>query len=110
MQKFSRVLAHVINTVLIVWLLLACVYFAALWTPNGWFAAVVSAVLAVLVTLKRRWGYFATAVWGLACYQLAKEGLMLMDVKRLAMISGIITVVAALYLHEYFCRRQRAAQ
>lgn len=66
----------------------------------GVFWAVVTGVIAVLCAKENRWGFFAAAGWGLACYQLAKQGYEFQDIKRWAMIVGILVVPVALVLHE----------
>ncbi len=105
MNRHRRLAGLVLNTLLALWLALVCLYLAAVLTLQGAFAALVTLVLLVLVLRRQRWGYFGAAVWGLACYQLAKEGLMFADVKRLAMLGGMAAVVAGVLLHEIFCRR-----
>ncbi|MDO3381327.1 hypothetical protein QWI16_04020 [Gilvimarinus sp. SDUM040014] len=97
--------AHFFNALLLLWLIAAAGFLAAELTIPTVFAAVITLVIAVLVLRRRRWGYFAAAAWGLACYQLAKEGLALELVKRPAMLGGFAVVVIALILHETYCRR-----
>lgn len=96
---------HLLNALLLLWLLACAGVLAGELEIQTLFAAVITLVIAVCVWKKIRWGYFAAAAWGLACYQLAKEGLALEQVKRPAMIGGFVVVIVALYLHEVFCRR-----
>lgn len=105
MTRARKITGLVLNTALVLWLVLACLYLAAVLTLQSVFAATVTLVLLVLVLRRERWGYFAVAAWGLACYQLAKEGLMFADVKRLAMLGGMATVVISIVLHEIFYRK-----
>ncbi|WP_020210654.1 hypothetical protein [Gilvimarinus chinensis] len=98
-------LAHFFNALLLLWLLAAAGFLAAELRVESVFAAVTTLVIAWFVFKRQRWGYFAAAAWGLACYQLAKEGLALELVKRPAMLGGFAVVVIALFLHEVFCRR-----
>lgn len=71
----------------------------------GAMLALISAGVAVGVFLRYRWAYFAAAVWGLAGYQLAKEGLDFDWVRRSVMILGVVIVVLSIYLHEQLGRR-----
>lgn len=105
MNRPRRLVGLLLNSALALWLALACLYLAAVLTLQSAFAAAVTLGLLVLVLRRRRWGYFGAAVWGLACYQLAREGLMFADVKRLAMLGGMAAVVVSILLHEIFCRR-----
>ncbi len=98
-------LAHFFNALLLLWLLSAAGFLAAELRVETVFAAVATLVIAWFVFKRQRWGYFAAAAWGLACYQLAKEGLALELVKRPAMLGGFVVVMIALFLHEVFCRR-----
>lgn len=98
-------IAHFLNALLLLWLLASAGVLAAELKVQTVFAAVLTLVIVVFVFKRVRWGYFAAAAWGLACYQLAKEGLALEPVKRAAMLGGFSVVVVALYLHEVFCRR-----
>ena len=105
-MKLSHLkLARGVSLALVFWLLLMAVYLLQQWAPETIFGALLTSVIAVLVLRRNRWGYFAAAAWGLACYQIAKEGFALADIKRLAMIGGVVVSVASVYLHEIFCRR-----
>jgi len=46
------------------------------------------------------WAYFGAAVWALACYQLAKEGLDFESIKSWVMALALPLLVLSLYLHE----------
>ncbi|BFM22246.1 hypothetical protein [Gilvimarinus japonicus] len=101
---------HLLNALLLLWLLASAGVLASELKIQTVFAAVLTLVIAVFVWKRMRWGYFAAAAWGLACYQLAKEGLALEQVKRPAMLGGFAVVIIALYLHEVFCRRPKIKQ
>lgn len=109
MTRFCKITGLVLNTALVLWLVLVCLYLAAVLTLQSGFAAAVTLVLLVLILRRQRWGYFAAAAWGLACYQLAKEGLMFADVKSLAMVGGMAAVVVSIILHEIFYRKPASA-
>ncbi|MBU2885791.1 hypothetical protein KO507_08465 [Gilvimarinus agarilyticus] len=100
-----HVLAHFFNALLLLWLIAAAGFLASELQVETVFAAAVTLVVAYFVFKRQRWGYFAAAAWGLACYQLAKEELALEVIKRPAMLGGFAVVVIALILHEVFCRR-----
>lgn len=100
-----HVLAHFFNALLLLWLIAAAGFLASELQLATVFGALVTLVVAYFVFKRQRWGYFAAAAWGLACYQLAKEELALEVVKRPAMLGGFAVVVVALVLHEIFCRR-----
>lgn len=98
-------LAHFFNALLLLWLIAAAGFLASELRFETFFAAAATLVIAFYVFKRQRWGYFAAAAWGLACFQLAKEGLALEVVKRAAMLGGFAVIVVALFLHEMFCRR-----
>ncbi|WP_049723243.1 hypothetical protein [Gilvimarinus polysaccharolyticus] len=98
-------IAHLLNALLLLWLIASAGVLAGELTIQTVFAAALTLAIAVCVWRRMRWGYFAAAAWGLACYQLAKEGLALEHVKRPAMLGGFAVVIVTLYLHEVFCRR-----
>lgn len=56
--------------------------------------------LALGVVKRWLWAYFGTAVWALACYQLAKEGLDFQAIKSWVMALALPLLVLSLYLHE----------
>jgi hypothetical protein len=87
------------------WLLLAILVasiggFISFANIYGIFLALVTALIAFGVFKYNRWGYFAAAAWGLACFQLAKQGYEFESIKRYVMIIGIILIPLALFLHE----------
>lgn len=81
--------------------------FLSFMNAYGFFLALVTAVILYGVYRRQRWGYFAAAAWGLACYQLAKQGYEFADVKRQVMVSGILVILIAIILHEKIGRKSR---
>ncbi|WP_111641398.1 hypothetical protein [Marinimicrobium alkaliphilum] len=101
-----RLYDRLLNLVLIGLLVLVASGYLSAVSIYGAMLALISAGVAVGVFLQQRWAYFASAVWGLAGYQLAKEGLDFEWVKRSVMISGIVIVALSIYLHERLGRRR----
>lgn len=104
---------HSLNIFLVLSLVAAGVAFVFHTSGYGLLLAPVAAVIAVGVLLRHRWAYFASGVWCLACYQLAKEGLEFELLKRVVMSASIPLVVLSIYLHEALAPRaslKRAAK
>ena len=95
-----RIVANVLNVVLLIILVTAVTGFISFLNIYGFFLAAVTTLIGWGVFKQQRWGYFAAAAWGLACYQLAKQGYEFQSVKREVMIIGILVIPAALFLHE----------
>lgn len=89
-----------LNVLLVLSLLAAGVAFLFHTRSYGLMLAPVAAVIAFGVLVRYRWAYFASGVWCLACYQLAKEGLEFELLKRSVMIVSIPLVALSIYLHE----------
>ncbi len=105
------IVAHALNGLLIAILALATLGFVSFANLYGFFLALVSSLIAVGVYKRNRWAYFSAAAWGLACYQLAKQGYEFQSIKRYAMIIGIFLVPVALFLHEVLAKKpQQNAQ
>lgn len=105
------IVAHALNGLLIAILALATLGFVSFSNLYGFFLALVSSLIAVGVYKRNRWAYFSAAAWGLACYQLAKQGYEFQSIKRYAMIIGIFLVPVALFLHEVLAKKpQQNAQ
>ncbi|MGD8175185.1 hypothetical protein [Marinimicrobium sp. ARAG 43.8] len=102
----KHVMDLTLNGLLILCLLGAGVLFIGRSSGYGILLAPLGWMLAVLVFRQWRWAYFGSAVWALACYQLAKEGLEFEWVKRTVMSLSFPLVVLAIYLHETLGRRQ----
>ncbi|UZJ43955.1 hypothetical protein OOT55_15020 [Marinimicrobium sp. C6131] len=94
-----------LNGLLILCLLAAGAVFLGYSTGYGMLLAPVGWAIALGIFRRWRWAYFASAVWALACYQLAKEGLEFEVLKRVVMIFSIPLVVLSIYLHEVLARR-----
>lgn len=99
MTKTLRI-AQLLNVALLILLLLAAAGFVSFANAYGAFLALVTALIAWAVFKHNRWGYFAAAAWGLACYQLAKQGYEFQAIKRQVMIIGFCVIPVALFLHE----------
>ncbi|RYD73452.1 MAG: hypothetical protein EOP55_17015 [Sphingobacteriales bacterium] len=50
--------------------------------------------------------YFAAAAWGLACYQLAKQGYEFKQIRHQVMALGFIIIPIALFLHEVLAKKK----
>lgn len=98
-----------LNVLLILCLLIAGSVFLGYTTGYGMLLAPVGWAVALGVFLRWRWAYFASAVWALACYQLAKEGLDFELLKRVVMMLSVPLVVLSIYLHEVLGRRRAPA-
>jgi hypothetical protein len=99
MTKTLRV-AQLLNTILLMLLLASVAGFFSFANIYGAFLACVTALIAWGVFKHNRWGYFSAAAWGLACYQLAKQGYEFQAIKRHVMILGMCVIPVALFLHE----------
>jgi len=100
-QQLDRVL----NGLLILCLVVAGAVFLGYSDGYGMLLAPAGWVIALGLFRRWRWAYFASAVWALACYQLAKEGLEFELLKRAVMMLSIPLVVLSIYLHEVLARR-----
>lgn len=94
------IVANVLNWFLLIVLAASVAGFISFLNIYGLFLACVTAAIAWTVFKQRRWGYFAAAAWGLACYQLAKQGYEFQSIKRQVMMVGFVVVPIALFLHE----------
>lgn len=94
------IVANVLNIFLLLVLIAAIAGFISFGNLYGLFLVAVTAVIAWGVFKHKRWGYFAAAVWALACYQLSKQGYEFQAVKREVMILGFSLIPVALFLHE----------
>lgn len=89
-----------LNVFLVLSLLAAGVAFLFHTSGYGLVLAPLALVIAGGVLVRYRWAYFASGVWCLACYQLAKEGLEFELLKRGVMSASIPLVALSIYLHE----------
>jgi mannose/fructose/N-acetylgalactosamine-specific phosphotransferase system component IID len=110
MSKILRV-ARLLNWALLLLLAASVVGFLSFKNVYGLFLASVTALIAFGVFKHKAKAYFSAAAWGLAAYQLAKQGYEFQDIKRYAMILGIIVIPVALFLHEVLAKdKNRNAQ
>lgn len=103
------IVANVLNVFLLLVLIAAIAGFISFGNLYGLFLVVVTAIIAWGVFKHRRWGYFAAAVWALACYQLSKQGYEFQAVKREVMIVGFSLIPIAVFLHETLGKRSSNA-
>jgi hypothetical protein len=100
----SLQIALALNYLLMGILLIAVAGFISFLNIYGAFLALVTALICAGCFKRNRWAYFAAAAWGLACYQLAKQGYEFESVKRYVMILGISVIPLALFLHEMLAK------
>lgn len=100
MKKFALFL----NYLVLILFLISIITFASFGHVTGYFLALVAMAIGFGVWKQSRWGYFATAAFGLACFQLAKQGYQFQDLKREAMTLGIVVIPVAIFLHELLAR------
>jgi mannose/fructose/N-acetylgalactosamine-specific phosphotransferase system component IIC len=104
-----RRLNPLLNGLLVVVLALLGVSFLVVTHGYGPWLGLAALPIAAAVFFRQRWGYFASAVWALAGYQLARQG-FLVEVERLAMVLVIPLVALSIYLHEQFARKSAPKQ
>ena len=92
--------AAMLNALLLLLLIAATAGFLSFANFYGVFLATVSAVLAWGVFKNNSKAYFGAAVWGLACFQLAKQGYEFQMIKNQVMLLGVLVIPSALFLHE----------
>ena len=100
-----KIFSLVVNYLVLLLLVGSLVSFVQLMNPFGFFMALVNFAIAFAVWKKNRWGYFALAAFGLACFQLAKQELAFLDVKRYAMTLGFLIIPIAVFLHEVSAKK-----
>jgi hypothetical protein len=94
------IVAKVLNVGVLLILAASVLGFLSFANVYGLFLAAVTAVIGWGVYKQQRWGYFCTAAWALACYQLSKQGYEFQAIKREVMILGFSLIPVALFLHE----------
>jgi hypothetical protein len=102
----TLVVAKILNWALLLLLVASVVGFLSFKNTYGLFLASVTALIAFGVYKNNAFAYFAAAAWGLAAYQLAKEGYEFQQIKRHVMITGFVVIPAALFLHEILAKRK----
>jgi len=100
MKKFSLLLNYLVLALFLV----AISTFITIGYPVGYFLALVAVVISWGVWKQFAWGYFAAAAFGLACFQLAKQGYQFQTLKREAMTLGILMIPIAIFLHEQLAK------
>ncbi len=100
MKKFALLL----NYLMIGLFVLSIALFISFGHIVGIFLAFVAATITFGLWKKSRWGYFAAAAFGLACFQLAKQGYQFQTLKREAMTLGILMIPIAIFLHEQLAK------
>jgi mannose/fructose/N-acetylgalactosamine-specific phosphotransferase system component IID len=96
MKKFALLLSYLVIALFLV----SIATFVTFGHVVGYFLALVAAIIAFALWKQWRWGYFAAAAFGLACFQLAKQGYQFQTLKREAMILGVLMIPIAIFLHE----------
>lgn len=100
------IVAKILNIALLLLLLVASVGFLSFANAYGVFLASITALLAWGVFKNNAKAYFAAAVWGLACFQLAKQGYEFQSIKQQVMMLGVAVIPSALFLHEILGRQK----
>lgn len=102
----TLVVAKILNWALLFLLAMSVAGFLSFQNAYGLFLASVTALIAFGVYKNNAFGYFAAAAWGLAAYQLAKEGYEFQQIKRYVMMTGFVVIPVALFLHEILAKRK----
>jgi len=102
----TLVIAKFLNWALLFLLMISVVGFLSFKNAYGLFLASVTALIAFGVYKNNAIAYFAAAAWGLAAYQLAKEGYEFQQVKHYVMMTGFVVIPVALFLHEMLAKRK----
>ena len=102
----TLVIAKILNWIMLLLLVLSVGGFLYFQNAYGLFLASVTAFIAYGVYKNNAIAYFSTAAWGLACYQLAKEGYEFKEVKHQVMTIGFIVIPVALFLHEILAKKK----
>lgn len=102
----TLVVANFLNWVLLFLLVTSVVGFLSFKNAYGVFLASATALIAFGVYKNYAFGYFAAAAWGLAAYQLAKEGYEFQEIKRYVMMTGFVVIPVALFLHEMLAKQK----
>lgn len=100
------IVAKILNGALLLLLVASVVGFLSFANAYGIFLASISALLAWGVFKNNSKAYFGTAAWGLACYQLAKEGYEFQATKHYIMTVAIFVIPIALFLHEILGKKR----
>lgn len=104
MKKF----ALIVNYLVLILFLISILTFLTFGHIVGHFLALVAVVIGFGVWKQFRWGYFAAAAFGLACFQLAKQGYQFQTLKREAMMLGILIIPVCVFLHEVLAKPKQS--
>lgn len=96
--------AQILKSLLLLILAASVVGFISFGNFYGIFLASVTALIAFGAYKNNKYGYFAAAAWGLACFQLAKQGYEFQSVKHYVMMTGVCVIPVALFLHEILAK------
>ncbi len=102
----TLVIAKFLNWALLLLLVMSVAGFLSFQNAYGLFLASVTALIAFGVYKNNAIAYFAAAAWGLAGYQLAKEGYEFQQLKHYIMMAGFLVIPVALFLHEILAKRK----
>ena len=102
----ALVIANFLNWALLLLLVISVAGFLSFQNAYGLFLASVTALIAFGVYKNNAIAYFAAAAWGLAAYQLAKEGYEFQQLKHYVMMAGFVVIPVALFLHEMLAKRK----
>ena len=103
--------AKILNWILLILLTASVIGFLTFKNIYGFFLASITALIAFGVYKKKAFAYFSAAAWGLAAYQLAKQGYEFQSIKHEVMSIGILVIPVALFLHEVLARpHKKSAQ
>ena len=93
---------------LVLFILIASILgFLSFQNVYGLFLASVTTLISVGIFKRLTWGYFAAAAWGLACFQLAKQGYEFQSVKREVMTIGFVLIPISVFLHEILAKKNK---
>lgn len=102
----TLIIAKILYWALLILLVMSVAGFLSFQNAYGVFLASVTALIAFGVYKNKAMGYFAAAAWGLAAYQLAKQGYEFQAIKHYVMMAGFIVIPVALFLHEILAKQK----
>lgn len=98
--------ANILQWALVLLLITAVAGFLSFVNVYGFFLASITTLIAWGTYENKRWAYFAAASWGLACFQLAKQGYEFQGIKHQVMAIGVLIIPVSLFLHEILGKQQ----
>ena len=102
----TLLIAQILKGALVLLLVVSVAGFLSFGNIYGVFLASVTASIVFGVYKNNKIGYFAAAAWGLACFQLAKQGYEFQSIKHYVMMAGVLVIPVALFLHEILAKRK----